>query len=145
MPGRDAPLNLHASCVALDGKGVLICGASGSGKSSLALRLMALGARLVADDRTDLRRDGGRLLASAPGSISGLIEARGVGLLRAEPEAFAPVVLVVDRDATETQRLPRLHRRDILSVTLPVLHKIEAPHFPAAILQYLKAGRQEPR
>lgn len=85
---------VHASCVSVpradDGpSGVLILGPSGAGKSDLALRLMARGARLVADDRTRLRRDGDRIRASAPDRLAGLIEARGVGLLRVA--ATAPV------------------------------------------------------
>ena len=73
---------VHASCVAIDGTGVLLCGPSGSGKSDLALRLLDGGAQLVADDRTDLTgRDGG-VWATSPAEIAGLIEVRGVGVLR---------------------------------------------------------------
>ncbi len=64
----------HASCVAYGGRGVLILGASGRGKSALALRLMALGAVLVADDRTDLCREGDSVMARAPDAIKGMIE-----------------------------------------------------------------------
>ena len=66
--------NIHASCVAFRGKGVLLLGPSGAGKSSLALQLMDGGARLVADDRCDLSARGGKLYAAAPASIAGLIE-----------------------------------------------------------------------
>ncbi|MDA3887407.1 MAG: serine kinase, partial [Allgaiera sp.] len=64
--GPEGESILHASCVALDGRGVLILGPSGAGKSGLALQLMALGARLVADDRTRLNPRAGRLIARAP-------------------------------------------------------------------------------
>ena len=63
-------VNIHASCVAFGGKGVLLLGASGAGKSSLALRLVDDGARLVADDRCDLFPRGGKLHARAPASIA---------------------------------------------------------------------------
>ncbi|MEF9600929.1 HPr kinase/phosphatase C-terminal domain-containing protein, partial [Paracoccus sp. PXZ] len=72
---------LHASCIAHRGRGLLILGPSGAGKSTLALEMMAFGATLVADDRTILRREGGRIVADAPDSIRGRIEARGVGIL----------------------------------------------------------------
>jgi HPr kinase/phosphorylase len=73
--------NIHASCVAIGAKGVLILGDSGAGKSDLALRLMDAGARLVADDRTELYAAKGRLMARAPASIAGLIEVRGLGIV----------------------------------------------------------------
>lgn len=128
---------LHASCVAHHGRGVLILGASGRGKSALALHLMALGARLVADDRCILRRDGPRLTARAPDPLRGLIEARFVGLLTAEALPEADITLIVDLDQTETTRLPPARRQAILGLDLPVLHFVAQPYFPAAILQYI--------
>ena len=67
---------VHASCVALGGRGVLILGGSGAGKSGLALQLMAYGAALVSDDRTILSNRDGALQAAAPDTIRGRIEAR---------------------------------------------------------------------
>lgn len=138
-----SPLVLHASSVALSGRGVLILGAAGRGKSALALQLMAFGCDLVSDDRTAIAREGTRLVAAAPARIRGLIEARGVGILAADAVAAVRLALVVDLDAEETDRLPPLRRRRILGVDLPLLHRIESAHFPAAIVQYLKAGRAE--
>lgn len=134
---------LHASCVALAGRGVLILGPSGAGKSALALQLMALGCDLVSDDRTAVTAEAGTILAAAPGRIRGLIEARGVGILAADAVATTRVVLAVDLGLPETERLPLRHSRRFLGVALPVLHRIESAHFPAAILQYLKSGRAE--
>ncbi len=131
---------LHASCVAVSGRAALVLGASGSGKSALALELMALGATLVADDRTRLQLIRGIPHASAPDSIRGMIEARGVGLLRAEMLENAPVTLVVDLDRNERDRLPHNHEIRLLGCALPLLHKSEYGHFPAAIMQYLKGG-----
>lgn len=136
-----AALTLHASCVALGARGVLILGPSGSGKSALALQLMALGAALVADDRTEVQRSGAGLVARCPATLSGLIEARGVGLLRADPLDHAVLDLAVDLGQRETDRLPPERGLDILGVTLPLVHGQETSHFPAAILQYLKSGR----
>ena len=141
----EAPLILHASCVALDRRGVLILGASGRGKSGLALRLMSCGAGLVADDRTCLYledgADGPRLVADAPPTLRGLIEARGVGILTADPVGPASVALVVDLDRVEDSRLPPLRSVNLLGQDLPLVHMVDSPAFPAAILQYLKGGR----
>ncbi|WP_299146895.1 HPr kinase/phosphatase C-terminal domain-containing protein [uncultured Tateyamaria sp.] len=134
---------LHATSVAIHGQGVLIRGASGSGKSSLALQLMALGAQLISDDQTELRVDQSMLHARAPASIRGLIEARGIGLLHAEA-VEATIRLVIDLDQIETQRLPYAHQTEILGCTLPCLHKAETDAWPAGVLQYVKGGRREP-
>jgi HPr kinase/phosphorylase len=132
---------LHASAVALNGRAALITGPAGSGKSALALDLIALGARLVADDGVILRRVGDRLLARAPEPIRGLIEARGVGLLRADPLDDVPLALVVDLGRTETDRLPPHRTTELQGITLPLLHKVASPHFTAAVRQYLAGGR----
>ncbi len=134
--------NLHASCVAICGRGVLIIGASGSGKSALALQLIALGAKLVADDRTDVSRRGDDVIASVPASIQGMIEARFVGLLRLEDHGPVPLALVVDLDQTERQRLPERHMHAVQGVALPCFHKCDSAHFPAAIHLYI-SGRME--
>lgn len=75
------PINIHASCVAIGNKGVLLLGRSGAGKSDLALRLIDGGARLVADDRVLLFLKGGALHARPPETIRGLLEIRGVGIV----------------------------------------------------------------
>ena len=132
---------VHASGVALDGRAVLIRVAPGGGKSSLALQLMALGLTLVADDRTAVAAADGWPIARAPASTKGLIEARGVGILAADTAAAARIVLVVDLDRVETDRLPGDRFADILGVPVPLLHKVDSLHFAAAILQYMKSGR----
>lgn len=131
----------HASCVAHSGRAVLLTGRSGSGKSALALELLARGARLVSDDRTCLRRTASGVVADAPAAIRGLIEARGVGLLHAAPWGPAPVALLVDMDTPETERLPPRRSTMLLGYRLPLVHKVETGYFPAAILQYLSSGR----
>lgn len=134
---------LHGTCVARGPAGVLILGASGSGKSALALQLIALGCELVADDQTCLSVESGVVTASCPISIRGKIEARGVGILAA---TFVPAIvlrLVVDLDRTETERLPPHRTARLLGIELPLLHGIVHSHFPAAILQYLRGGRSD--
>ena len=137
----DPDLILHGTTVAFGDRAVLIRGASGAGKSGLGLQLMALGAVLVSDDRTALRAEGGGLVARAPDAIAGMIEARGLGILRAEALKAARVVAVVDLDRVETRRLPPDRATDIAGVALPLLHKVESPHFPAAIRQYVMLGK----
>lgn len=132
---------IHAGCVALGNSGVLILGASGTGKSALALQLMAYGCELVSDDRTALAAREGIVVAASPLAIRGKIEARGVGILNAKARAAARVALIVDMDEAEGARLPPFRTYTLLGVELPLLHRIESPHFPAAILQYLKGGR----
>lgn len=116
MTAGGAAGQLHASAVAVEGRGCLITGAAASGKSTLAVEMIALGAELVADDRVDLRREGGVLVMSAPATIAGLIELRGAGILRLPPRESAPVALVVDLDRAETDRLPPERSRDLLGV-----------------------------
>jgi HPr kinase/phosphorylase len=135
------PIVLHASAVALNGAAVCILGPSGAGKSGLALELMAYGADLVSDDRCRLWRDGEELLVDAPDTIRGRIEARSLGILNASAVGSARVVLWVDLHAEETHRLPTQREKVCLGVSRPVVHNVPAPHFAAAILQYLKAGR----
>ena len=145
MPPDNSPAvpdgPIHGSCVAHDGRGVLIVGASGAGKSSLALHLMSLGAGLVADDRVILSRRGPALWADVPAPIRGRIEARGVGLMHAPCVGPQPVALVVDLDRVEPDRLPRGRSVVMQDVRLPLVLKVDADHFPAAIMLYLRHGR----
>lgn len=110
---------IHAGCVAIGGRGVLLAGRSGSGKSDLALRLIDRGARLVSDDYTELSPEGGRLIARAPKRIAGKIEVRGVGILEMEAPREAPVSLFIDLDAAP-ERLPDgTKRRSLAGVDVP--------------------------
>ena len=134
---------LHASCVAVDGRGLLILGPSGTGKSGLALRLLALGAQLVADDRTEITRAGDALIARCPPAISGLIEARGIGILRATPVMQTAIVLAVDLGQTETHRLPQRRVITLLDASIDLVLASQSAHFDAALWCYLRGGRQE--
>lgn len=144
MPNAAPPETLHASAIAFQTKGLLILGESGAGKSSLALELIARGATLIADDAVLVQSAGqDRLILSAPKTIAGRIEARGIGLI-ALPHARAPAKAVVTLDQTETARLPEAHETVIAGVTLPLLHKVESPAFPAMLLAYLSGERTQP-
>jgi serine kinase of HPr protein (carbohydrate metabolism regulator) len=112
---------IHAGCVSSGGRGVLIAGRSGSGKSDLALRLIDRGARLVSDDYTVLHRAGDRLVANAPETIAGRIEIRGVGIVDLPADGDVPVSLIADLDGAP-ERLPEAAATvTILGVSLPSL------------------------
>ena len=113
--------NLHASCVTANGRAILITGRSGSGKSDLALRLIDRGFALVSDDRTILRKQDGKLIATAPDTIKGKIEVRGLGIVEMETVTSAPVALVVEL-TTDFERLPDDDReRQILGIAVPLV------------------------
>ena len=112
---------VHASTVASNGRAVLISGPSGSGKSDLALRLLDRGFTLVSDDQTIVRRDGDRLVASAPPTIKGKLEIRGIGIVEMDTVADVPVALFVEL-TSEIMRLPDDRReRPVLGVNLPLV------------------------
>jgi HPr kinase/phosphorylase len=128
----DAAEVVHGTCVALGQRGALLRGPSGCGKSDLALRFLFLARRgpaaieapaLVADDQVELRRDGDRVLATAPASISGKIEVRGVGIVNVKSLTACELVLVVDLVAPEAvERMPEKYDNVRLAgVDLPLL------------------------
>jgi serine kinase of HPr protein (carbohydrate metabolism regulator) len=112
---------VHASAVAIGGRAVLIGGLSGVGKSDLALRLIDRGAVLISDDYCDVRRTEGHARASAPATIIGKMEIRGVGIVEMETEQQVPIALFVDLDRPP-QRLPEPgETRSLAGVAVPVL------------------------
>ncbi|MFQ5971487.1 MAG: HPr kinase/phosphorylase [Alphaproteobacteria bacterium] len=113
---------VHATSVDLEGHGVLLRGAPSSGKSDLALRLIDGGARLVSDDQTRLRREGRRLIMSAPEAIAGRLEVRGLGIVRVPAATDVPLVLVVDlASAEQVERSPEPAVCRFLDVEVPCL------------------------
>jgi serine kinase of HPr protein (carbohydrate metabolism regulator) len=118
-----APILVHAGLVAARAQGrwqgVLIEGPAGSGKSDLALRALAEGFALVADDRVVLWVSDGRLFGRAAGPLAGLIEVRGLDVVRISAIPLCEVVLVVE--AGNADRLPEPAFTDILGLRIPKL------------------------
>jgi len=120
---------VHATCVALragrNWRGILLRGPSGAGKSDLALRLVEGGSRLVADDQTALVRQGRGLVATPPGTLAGLLEVRGVGIVklgRSQLLVRATIALLVDLVPPDRiERLPDRARETLFGVDLPVV------------------------
>ncbi len=112
----------HASCVAIGGRGVLLLGGSGSGKSDLALQLIDAGAQLVGDDQVVITKEGDGLVAAPAPKLEGLVEARGMGLLTLDyvPRAWLGLaVSLVGRE--EVERMPDAQFFDCFGVLLPLL------------------------
>jgi len=125
---------IHATCIAVGGKGVLLIGPPGSGKSDLALRLIdtagagiggeGLPAQLVADDQVKLTRIGDRLEAQAPEALAGLLEIRGLGIVEVTHRASIRVDLAVRlRPHGEIERMPELaeQRHVVLGISIPLV------------------------
>jgi len=113
-------LSHQATCVAIDGRAILIEGEPGTGKTSLALALIDRGAALVGDDGVLLERRGDRLYALPHPNTRGLIEVRNVGMA-AMPCAEAPVALLVKLDANAPRYVERPERMERGGVLLPYL------------------------
>ena len=113
---------IYGTSVLISGAGVLLCGKSGAGKSDLALRLIDQGAVLIADDRVEVRVDQGKVMASAPASLAGLLEVRGVGLMRVPFAPAGELHLVVDLvEPGAVERLPEAEWATLAETRLPRL------------------------
>lgn len=111
---------LHATSVAIRGRAVLLSAPSGGGKSDLALRLIDRGATLVSDDYTLVKRMEGRLIATAPATIAGRMEVRGIGIVDLPTTPEAPVALLIEL-ADDVERMPLdMRRRAIAGLDVPV-------------------------
>lgn len=125
---------VHGSCVAFGERAVLIIGQSGSGKSGLALQMIALGAVLVADDGVRLQRAGDLVLARPPENLQGQIEARGIGILSTVFRHDVPVVLVVDLDKVAGARMPDAQKYTLLGLHLPLISGKDVPNLASALM-----------
>ena len=135
MTGVGESIVLHASAVAIRDRGVLITGPAGSGKSALAADLVSRGGVLIADDRTVVQpgaRPGGPPRLAAPTGTSGLLELRGVGILRLSRTMCAPANLIVDMSRAERDRLPETRFRELLGRPVRLVFGKDNPNLAAA-------------
>lgn len=133
---------IHATCVAIGARGVLLTGPSGAGKSDLAMRLIDRGAVLVADDYTLLSCKGGMLIARSPATIAGRMEVRGVGIVARPARAAVTVALSVVL-ASEDERMPEPRTTVLDGATVPEI--VIDPRWPSAPIKVEWAlARQEP-
>ena len=138
MPGGPrGPVEVHGTAVSVDGRGLLILGPSGSGKSRLAVGMMALGAGLVADDRVEIGPGRPPLLA-APARWPGLIEVRGLGLIRVEPAGPVPCHAAIDLGAGGGGRLPDHGTLTLGDADVTCLRWGEGRPYAAALMLYLR-------
>jgi len=140
-----AESTIHATAVLVGPRAVLIQGASGSGKSRLALALMNAAqskalqfARLVADDRVHVEAHHGRLLVRPAAALAGLLEVRGLGIRRVAYESTAVVGFVVDLGAADAERLPVARTATVLGITLPRLAVAVGEDALPLMLAYLR-------
>ncbi len=113
-------VRLHATTVAIGGRGVMITGPSGSGKSDLALRLIDRGAALVSDDYTDCVAHDGAVTASPPATIAGRMELRGIGIVGMPYLPGIDVAMVVALGET-VERMPEPHRKRVAGIDIPAI------------------------
>jgi len=137
MPRMDTT---HASCVVFEGAGLLLRGPSGAGKSDLALRLIDDGAELVADDQVLFSPRTGRLFAAAPERLAGLIEVRGVGIVRRPYRREAMIDLVIDLLPSERiDRMPEARQVELFGILLPA---VDLEAFEASTIAKLRVLAQ---
>ncbi len=129
---------LHASCVAIAHKAVLIAGSAGAGKSDLALRLIDAGAQLVSDDQTQLHVEKDQLIASPPPAITGLFEVRHVGLMKLPFIQQAVVALYIELTAS-SQELERLPDNDKILLLDHAVPRLRLPSFAASTPAKIRA------
>lgn len=134
---------LHASCVAIHDKAVLITGPAGAGKSDLALRLIDAGADLIADDQTVLTPAKNSLIASAPDSIKGFFEVRHVGLLHMPFLPVAEVRLYVDLEGIDAV-IERLPEPDFIVLENFRIPRLRLPAFAASTPAKIRAALAYP-
>jgi HPr kinase/phosphorylase len=129
---------IHATAVAVHGSGLLITGPSGSGKSGLALQLIALGADLICDDQVLLKQDSRDITLHPAPNLSGKIEARHFGILTCPTVSQAPLALVLSLADAPEQRLPQPRKIPVGTRKIDFISGKNVPNLASAVLLYLR-------
>ena len=131
-------VNIHASCVCIKNKGILFLGDSGSGKSDISLRLIAdYKATLIGDDRIDIIAKGNNIIASAPKNLSGLLEVRGIGIIKVKTKKKNKIDLAVFLTQDKIERMPEPLYYELLDKKIPLINI--NPFEPSATAKILAA------
>ena len=131
---------VHGSAIAVGGRGFLIRGASGSGKSGLVLQMMALGADLISDDQVIMERSAGTIIMSAPQTLVGKIEARFVGILNVPSRQNVVLNHVIDLDVDSQAQLPQLQYCEVLGLRIDLINGRNVPNLASILMIF---GRTE--
>lgn len=131
---------VYGSAIAVGGRGFLIRGASGSGKSGLVLQMMALGADLISDDQVIMERSARTIIMSAPQTLVGKIEARFVGILSVPTRKNVVLNHVVDLDVDSQAQLPQLQHCEVLGLRIDLLNGRNVPNLASILMIF---GRTE--
>jgi HPr kinase/phosphorylase len=132
---------VHGTAVAVGERGFLILGPSGSGKSGLALAMIALGAALVSDDQVVLQADCDGVSLTAPDPIIGQIEARFVGVLQTDVQRVARLAFVVDLAQAAETRMPQLQTIAVLNHRIDLINGQNVPNLASVLMILGKGGR----
>ena len=117
--------NIYATSLELNHKGILLIGPSGSGKSDLALRLIKeKQAVLIADDRTNIELISGTIIASCPQTIQGLLEVRGIGIVKMPYKEKSKISLIIElaNNLEQIERLPQVETTTLLGIKIKKIH-----------------------
>ena len=131
---------VYGSAIAVGGRGFLIRGASGSGKSGLVLQMMALGADLISDDQVIMERSAGTIIMSAPQTLVGKIEARFVGILNVPSRQNVVLNHVIDLDVDSQAQLPQLQYCKVLGLQIDLINGRNVPNLASILMIF---GRTE--
>ena len=129
---------IHATAVAVHGSGLLITGPSGSGKSGLALQLIALGADLVSDDQVLVQQNGTEITLNTAPNLANKIEARHFGILNCPTLSQVPLALVLSLADAPEQRLPQPRKIPVGTREIDFISGKNVPNLASAVLLYLR-------
>lgn len=131
---------IHASSVDINGKGVVILGKSGTGKSNLAIKLISMGAKLISDDQTHFRLKENKIIISKPETTPNFIEARGIGLIEVPFVVSAKLFCFVKITNLELKRLPNAKKKHCFGKKIKMMEFNPIYNNESALFMSLRYG-----